>query len=217
MNVLERLQKMILLFLLGFPIIIICLIGFLSLTVLNVGTIFLFVGQVLIVPLTVALLHVITSIIPGTRVPASDVGLLVPSIRDAGMASSFNVAPSYWVAHVVFFCSYIFTNAYTVYNLDSATAGSAPWKIENRKGRSLMIMIVSLLSMGALILSRYVMTGAETVLGVIIGIGVFVPLAYYWYQIAIKNGSQNGDIFGIVQQIMPSIEEDTAATLCLKA
>jgi len=80
-----------------------------------------------------------------------------------------------------------------------------------------MIMIVSLLSMGALILSRYVMTGAETVLGVIIGIGVFVPLAYYWYQIAIKNGSQNGDIFGIVQQIMPSIEEDTAATLCLKA
>jgi hypothetical protein len=208
---------MIILFLLGFPLIIICLIGFLSLTVLNVGTIFLFVGQVLIVPISVMLLHVITWIIPGIHVPPSDVGLLVPSIRDAGMASSFNVGPSYWVAHVVFFCSYIFTNAYTVYNLDSADINNSPWKVKNRKGRSLMIMIVSILSMVALILSRYLMTGAETLLGITIGVGVFVPLSYYWYQIAIKNGSQNGDIFGIVQQIMPSIETDNAATLCMKA
>ena len=60
------------------------------------------------------------------------------------------------------------------------------------------------------------MTGAETIFGIIIALLAFIPAGYYWYQLAIKNGSQNGDIFGIMQQILPAMEDDTNATLCMK-
>jgi hypothetical protein len=217
MNILERLHRLTLLFLLGFPLIMICLVGFLAMSVLNTGTIFLFIGQVVIVPIAVILLHVFTSILPGTSVPPSDVGLLVPSIIAAGSKSYINVAPSFWVAHVVFLCSYIFANAYTVYTLDTSGVSGPAWKIENRKARSLMIMIVSVASVLALIASRYVMTGSETVFGILIGLAAFAPLGYYWYQLAIKNGSQNGDMFGIMQQVIPSIEDDKNASMCVAA
>jgi hypothetical protein len=220
MNILETLQRIAILFLLGFPLIMICLIGFLSISVLNVGTIFLFVGQVIIVPILTLVIRIFTSFLPGTHVPPSDVGLLVPSIKDALATSSFNVAPSFWVAHVTFLCSYVFTNAYTVYVVDtkSGPAVSAPkWKLENRRARSLMIMITSVALLIALILSRFLMTGAETVFGIIIALCAFIPAGYFWYQNAIRNGSQNGDIFGIIQQIIPSMENDANASLCIKA
>jgi len=220
MNILETLQRITLLFLLGFPLIMICLIGFLSISVLNTGTIFLFVGQVIIVPVITALLQFVTSFLPGTRVPPSDVGLLVPSIKEALAVSSFNVAPSYWISQVVFLCSYVFMNAYNVYTMDtkSGLAASGPkWKLENRRARSLMIMIVSVVSLIALIISRYYMTGAETPFGILIGLGAFIPVAYYWFHVSIKNGAENGDIFGITQQMIPSVGEDTKAALCMKA
>jgi hypothetical protein len=216
MNILETLQKITILFLLGFPLIMICLIGFLSISVLNVGTIFLFVGQVLVVPICVLALHIFTWILPGTHVPASDVGLLVPSINEA-LSGNLNVGPSFWVAHVVFLCSYIFTNAYTVYKLDASAVPGPAWKLENRKARSLMIMATSVFLLVTLLVSRYYMTGSETIFGILIGLGAFAPVAYYWYQIAIKNGAQNGDIFGIMQQILPAMEEDSNATLCMKS
>lgn len=216
MNILETLQKITILFLLGFPLIMICLIGFLSISVLNVGTIFLFVGQVLVVPICVLALHLITWILPGTHVTASDVGLLVPSIKEA-LSGYLNVGPSFWVAHVVFLCSYVFTNAYTVYKLDASAVPGPAWKLENRKARSLMIMATSVFLLVTLLVSRYYMTGSETIFGILIGLGAFAPVAYYWYQIAIKNGAQNGDIFGIMQQILPAMEEDSNAALCMKS
>jgi hypothetical protein len=216
MNILETLQRIAILFLLGFPLIMICLIGFLSISVLNVGTIFLFVGQVIVVPILTLVIRIFTSYLPGTHVPPSDVGLLVPSIKDALATSSFNVAPSFWVAHVTFLCSYVFTNAYTVHKLDASAVSGSKWKLENRKARSLMIMITSVALLIALILSRFLMTGAETVFGIIIALCAFIPAGYYWYKIAIKNGSQNGDIFGIMQQIIPSMENDVNASLCVK-
>jgi hypothetical protein len=213
---LETLKKVTLLFLLGFPLIMICLIGFLSISVLNVGTIILLIGQVIVVPVLTFILQILTSVLPGTHVPPSDVGLLVPSVREALGTSKFNVAPSYWVSHTVFLCSYIFMNAYTVYTLNTGGVNAPAWKIGNRKGRSLMIMIVSVLCLLALLISRYRMTGTETVFGILIGLGVFIPVAYYWYQIAIKNGAQNGDIFGILQQVLPAMENDTNASLCMR-
>ena len=216
MNILETLHRITLLFLLGFPLIMICLVGFLSISVLNVGTIFLFVGQAIVVPILTMIAQLFTWILPGTHVPPSDIGLLVPSAKEALAVSSFNVAPSFWIAHVVFLCSYIFMNAYNIYTLDSASTNTAAWKIENRKGRSLMVMIVSVCSLLALIISRYIMTGAETIFGIIIGLSIFIPVSYYWFQIAIKNGSQNGDILGIINQVVPSMEDDTNASLCIK-
>ena len=213
---LETLQKVTLLFLLGFPLIMICLIGFLSISVLNVGTIILLIGQVVVVPVITFILQIFTSVLPGTHVPPSDVGLLVPSVREALGTSKFNVAPSYWVSHTVFLCSYIFMNAYTVYTLNTGGVNAPAWKIGNRKGRSLMIMIVSVLCLLTLLISRYRMTGTETVFGILIGLGAFIPVAYYWYQIAIKNGAQNGDIFGIMQQVLPAMENDTNASLCMR-
>lgn len=220
MNILETLQRITLLFLLGFPLIMVCLVGFLSISVLNVGMIFLSVGQILIVPVITTFLQFVTWILPGTKVPPSDIGLLVPSVKEALATSSFNVAPSFWVAQTVFICSYVFMNAYTVYNLKAGALGGsagASWKVENRKARSLMVMIVCVISLIGLLVSRYLMTGAETIFGIIIGLAAFIPISYYWYENAIRNGAQNGDILGILQQMIPAMNDDAKASLCVKS
>jgi hypothetical protein len=43
---------------------------------------------------------------------------------------------------------------------------------------------------------------------------VFGPLAYFWYQLAVKNGARNSDILGIVQQMI-KIKSDNDAAMCV--
>jgi len=217
MEIIDTLNRAFIMFFLGIPVIMTTLMGFLSISLLNLGVIILFLGQLLIVPIAVIILHMVTWILPGTHVANSDIAMLIPSSYESIVTGGkINVAPSYWIAHVVFLCSYIFSNALKVYNMDPVKTNTA-WRIMNRKARSKMIMILTAVILTLLILIRLYTTQAETVFGTIIGLAAFIPLGYGWYEVAIKSGAQNGDIFGIVQQMIPSIEDDTQASLCIKA
>jgi hypothetical protein len=216
MDAIETVRKAILLFFMGFPVIMGSLVGFLSAGLLNTGMMILFAGQIIVVPLAVILLHLMTWPLP--KVPASDLGMIVPSFGVVLTDQSFNVSPSFWVAQVVFLFSYIFTNALTVYQKEAAVSTSAySWKVENRKARAYMIMAVSVLFLAILLGIRYFITNTETLLGMIIGLAAFAPLGWGWYQVAIKSGSQSGDVFGIVSQMIPILEEDKNATVCMPA
>jgi hypothetical protein len=216
MELIETIRKAVILFFLGFPLIMTSIMGFLSISLLNIGTFVLFAGQIIIVPVLVLLIHLFTWMFP--KVEASDVGMLIPSFEEALVGTKYNVTPSYWVAHVVFLFSYIFTNAMEIYKKDaSVSTRSYNWKIENRKGRATMIMMTCIVLLIMFLGIRYFVSGTETFLGILVGLGAFAPLGYFMYKLAMRSGAQNGDVFGMVQQMIPALEEDSNATICLPA
>lgn len=217
MDVLQTVRKSVILFFLGFPLIMISLVGFLAVSLGNMGMLFLFIGQAFVVPIATTILHMLTYFAPDawSKVTPSDIAQLVPS--DPVSASQMvNVAPSYWVAQVVFFCAYVLSNAIQIYKLEVADdSPDQQWRVENRKARAKMILGGVSVLVVALLFMRWRMTGAETPFGILVGLLTAGPLGYAWYQLATQIGIRHGDIFGIVQQMIPI--DSAAATVCTKS
>ena len=108
--------------------------------------------------------------------------------------------PSIYIAHIAFFFGFLFTNAYTVYNLNSQT-GADQHQIDNRKSRSLMTMIVLAIIYLAIVLIRYNVTGCESLLGILFTTTVFSSLGLGIYKLAEYCGARNADILGIASSI----------------
>lgn len=205
------------LFFLALPIILINIVFFLGVGVGNLGLLFLALGQGVVVPIATAITQLFTGVLlPASLVmkPATDLGQLVPSAFFK--TGQFNVAPSYWVAQVVFFFSYLFFNALDVYKMapPSEQTATDEWRIENRKSRATMIMVLSCILLTWLLAFRYFLTDLDTVLGITIGVAVMGVLGWGWYLAASKIGVRTMDIFGIVQQMVP-ITEDANITYCV--
>ncbi len=206
----QTLRRLILIFFLGFPLIITNLMGFLSIGLGNLGLLVLFLGHAVIIPVLLPLVHLLTALFP--KVVGSDVGMLVPSDLHP---PAFNVTPSYWVTHVTFFFSYLFANALDVYSIKPVSdAPAEEWRVENRKSRASMIMGMCVFLCLFMVTMRYTITNTETFVGTLIGVGGAGALGYAWYLVASLMGSRKSDVFGIVQQMVP-IQEDGNATMCL--
>jgi len=200
------------LFFAGLPLILLMFSGFMSLSLLNTGFITLFVGQLIVVPIAVMLLHLLTQFVFPLQA-SSDILHLVPSEIDP---SKVNIVPSYWMAHVVFFFSYVFVNAYTIYNADTSQASDTDWKKQHRKLRTFAIMVATASIFLLFVCIRYAFLGenVETLMGIFVALAAFIPLGYYAHQVAILLGAQNGDILGIMHQVMASINNGNP-TLCM--
>ncbi len=200
------------LFFAGLPLILTMFSGFMALSLLNVGFVTLFACQIIIVPICVMLLHVITDLIFPLQ-KNSDLLHLVPSEIHT---KDINITPSYWMSHVVFFFSYVFVNAYTIYNDTSSQVADNDAKKEHRKIRTFAIMIASALILFLFICIRYMFMGekVETLIGIIVALAAFAPLAYYAHHVAMLLGAQNGDMLGIMHQVMASIKTGNP-TLCM--
>jgi hypothetical protein len=194
---------------------------FFSIAFGNVGMIALFSGHALFVPVVVYLLRLFTFGLakanPGLHAwiyrPASDIGQLVPSaiMKD----TEFNVAPSFWVAHIVFFFSYLFSNAYDIYAIPPASDSPVEeWRVENRKSRATMIMFFSCLFLTVLVFLRYKTTDLETIFGILVGVLGLSGASYGFYRLMALAGVRKMDMFGIVQQMVP-LTEDTNVTYCV--
>lgn len=212
MDPLQTVRKAITLFFLGFPLVIISLLFFISIGLGNVGAMLLLIGHVLVVPIAVFLLHIVTHFLPFSHVPASDIGLLIPSTPYSD--TMFNVAPSYWVAHTVFFCVYILTNAVHVYQMNPYSDVAAQWKIENRKGRASMAIVASVAILIVMLALRYSVTNTETFLGMLLGVGAFSALSVGWYLLTRRVGMRFGDFFGVVQQMLATEPDLKRTTVC---
>jgi hypothetical protein len=197
--------------------ILIGLVLFLSLSLFNTGLVILSLGQIVVVPVLTILLHMVTGIMSAAKIPSSEISMLVPSIESAYQSNTVNVVPSYWAAHIVFFCFYIFSNALSTYKMDASSSTASreyDWRLEHRKARSTMIMAVSLLIMVLLLLLRFLMTNAETVPGILVALIAFAPAGYWWYEVAKRTGARNSDILGIVEQMIP-LQDDKEASMCV--
>jgi hypothetical protein len=203
------------------PLILVSFVGFLGLGLGNIGLFILFVGQVLIVPLATALVQTLTGMLQppinenGSLffVKSSNVALLVP---DSSFDSPFqNVAPSYWMAQVIFFAAYMLANAVAILNMP-ANSKLDPILISNRKSKAMtIIVVISTLTILAALL-RFT-THSETPAGIALAILVGGGLGYGWYEFASICGARAADVFGVVQQIIPSSATDEKPMTCVYA
>jgi hypothetical protein len=212
MDLFQTLRQTLIMFFLAFPMIIITLIGFFSVGTGNVGLLLMLLGQVTVVPIATALLNVVGFILRQT-VPATDLNQLVPSAPHT--AINYTVFPSYWVAHTTFFLGYLFWSAYSLYSLEPVSINPEDdWRVENRKSRASMIMFSSLFFLLFMVGLRYMITNAERLPGVLVGLVGFGALAYGWQQAMTAAGAKAADVFGIVQQMIPT-SDDPNITFCV--
>lgn len=220
-GVLQSIRTTILMAFRTLPLILVSFVGFLGLGLGNIGLFILFVGQVLIVPLATALVQTLTGMLQppinenGSLffVKSSNVALLVP---DSSFDSPFqNVAPSYWMAQVIFFAAYMLANAVAILNMP-ANSKLDPILISNRKSKAMtIIVVISTLTILAALL-RFT-THSETPAGIALAILVGGGLGYGWYEFASICGARAADIFGVVQQIIPSSATDEKPMTCVYA
>jgi len=203
------------------PLILISFVGFLGMGLGNMGLFILFVGQVLIVPIATILLQTITGmILPPTSVNgsaffvrSSNVGLIVP---DSSFDSPFqNVTPSFWMMHVLFFATYMVSNAMAILSLP-VDSKLDPIIVSNRKSKAKTIIAV-IFGMTVLVTILRFITNTETFLGIMLAILAAWGLGYGWYELAAICGARAADVFGVMQQILPSSATADKPMTCVYA
>jgi len=198
------------------PLILICIVGFLAAGLGNLGLFILFVGQAVLLPLTVFGIHSTSSMVkpnPLFTVPSSRVGQLVPG---APGSARQNVGPSYWMAHVLFFMGYLLANAVSIFTFEPTDKKIDPKLLSNRKSKAMMLIIFTVCITLIITGLRY-KTGTETPAGIAVAYVVGGLLGYGWYQFAAVCGARSADVFGIAQQIIPSSAKDDKPMTCVYA
>jgi hypothetical protein len=211
----ENIRQMILYSFMALPVMLMAFTLFLGFGLGNIGLILLLMGQVFFVPGIVFLSNLIfsavSSLAPLTQVVNSDICNLVPSAKQLGLLS---VAPSYWNAHVLFFGSYLVSNAVALYNeIPQENAPEA--KVRHRKDQALTAAIVSSIAMAVLVLLRLFTTGCETILGTAVAALIAVPSGVAWYYFASICGARNSDIFGIAGKMLPPGASEPPPMMCV--
>jgi hypothetical protein len=208
MDILHVLRSTIIAAFFSLPLLLISYTAFLATALGTPGLFILLLGQLLLSVTTfgfhtletmIEMLPVVGPMVkPFMTVTADRAALLQGSTT----GTPINVFPSYWMVHVVFFLSYLLANAVGVYKAD-AKAGSADWKVSNRRSKAIAVMIVISIIMISLVGARYFLTGTETLVGVALGL-CLIPVGFGWYELAKTCGARDSDIFGIIQQMTPN-------------
>ncbi len=141
-----------------------------------------------------------------------DVCNLAPSAY--GGTELLKVAPSFWMAQVVFFFAYLIQNAVSLYK-ETPDPKASYAKVLNRKEQALTSAIVSSILLVVLLILRYKLTGCETLFGISVALLTMIPLGIGWYFLAELSGIRSADIFGIAGQILPSAAYEPPPTTCV--
>jgi len=116
--------------------------------------------------------------------------------------SPINSVPTVWMVMTTFIYSYLFLNAYDIYNR-AAPKWADPVSLNGRKTRSGMSMFIISVLFVITIIGRFAITHAETILGLIVGSGLGITTGYIWYTFLRNCGmGQFDDIFGITNRLL---------------
>jgi hypothetical protein len=129
-------------------------------------------------------------------IPSSDICSVVP-----GTFTAVSRIPSFYFAHLTFFLSYIFMNAYSIYSME-LDANVDSTLIKNRKYRSFASMIIVVLLLLAILGLRYFTSNCESPLGILVTLSIFSFVGFAWYKFAEYCGARNSDIMGISLSIV---------------
>lgn len=187
----------------------------------NVALLVLFLGQAMAVPLASSLLNKILQFfgtITGMYTPTSiklldrDVCQMFPT--SAPGTEFVDAAPTTWLAQVVFFFSFVISNAAALYNRKERE-GADPVKVNRRKTQAMFSLVMSAFILAAILFVRYFYMGCELLAGVLIGIASMGALGYGWYTLAETCSARDADIFGIVQGLLPAVAQDEPPMTCV--
>lgn len=197
------------------PLVLIGIVGFLGITLGNLGLIMLTVGHTIIIPVLLFFINLFHEyFFPGSpyfTITSSDLSYLVPLAATPG--TTIVAAPSHWIAHITFFFSFLFTNALTLY-LKDPTPSADPNKVENRKAQTMTALLLTLGLYTILMISRIAM-GSEPLVGALFGALLIIPVAYGWYELTRVCGARDADIFGILQKILPPNAKEDPPMTCV--
>ena len=208
---------------LALPIILITLSGFLATTTANVGMILLFLGQIFVIPAVLFLLGLLRKIPVLQYIFGLDPSLTYTTFPKTCVFSPADVkgdqvppVTSFWLANTLFFTTYVFMNAFALYNMPAETKSADPTKVENRKAHAITSMVLTLLVMISFIFIYLNYVGCETLGSGILAFAVFVPLGYGWFELAKLCGLRTADLFGVSSQIfLPTPGENEFPYTCI--
>lgn len=197
-NIIQRIRQYILLSFLSLPLLLFTFTLFMGLSLSNIGLLLFAAAQILIFVITM-LLQKATNNFDQARLPAADILQLVPSA--AITDSSISVTPSYWMAYMAFFLSYIFVNAIYVYKMPQ-TGALQQIEYENRRSKAVSVAIMTALAIVLFTIIRY-SQGLEKIPSSMFTIMIFGLLGWGFYSLSNTLGVRHADVFGIVTQILP--------------
>ncbi len=194
----------------------------------NINFFFFFVGLSIVAPTAAFLLNVMWELVFSNTPNWLTVPFVLWKLPEASAAecaiftldittpaSTMNVVPSYWLTMMLFFYSYIFLNAKTLYERQE-TSKAPKAAVEARKTQSMISMILVSVFAFLTVLLRYA-TGCETALGTLVSgvLGYFLASGWYEFMKACGLGRLD-DLFGISNRILPyQSTDDAAPTVCV--
>lgn len=208
---------------LALPIVLITVAGFLATSTANIGFMLVFLGQIFVVPLIQFGLGSLRSLGFIQRIFQLDPSLSYAKVSKSCAISPVDVTPdmippptSYWMANVLFFTTYILTNAYSLYSVATEVKDADPTKEENRKAQALTAFVLTLGTALILITNYYRYVGCETPGSLALALLLYVPLGYGWYKLAEYCGLRTADTFGIASQLfIPTGNEGEFPYACI--
>ena len=211
------------------PVILATTIFILGMTQGNVNFFFFFVGMFLVTPTTTLIVNriweLLVTFVPGFK--HINPAMYIVKDGSAAQCTVFSTDPSsiqnmigvhsYWMAMMAFFFSYLFINAYMLYDM-KASKKAPKHAVEARKRQALMSVAILSLVATLVTIFRYA-TSCETALGILFSWGVGGGLGYGWYKFMRACGlGRLDDIFGIANRILPlQSYEDKDPTVCAPA
>jgi hypothetical protein len=211
-TLLETTRQLLLISFMALPLMLICYTFFLGFGLGNSGLIILFFGQIVLVPLVTMLFQMFTGRLGSLfSVVNHDICNLVPSSAVRG--GFLTVGPSFWMAELLFFITYLVSNALFLYKIPPYEGADAE-KIANRQNQVVTAAIVSIL-LTVLFMYLRLQTGCETTMGAIVAAATMVPLGVGWYYFAQICGIGKADIFGIAAGVLSPSAGANATQVCV--
>lgn len=204
----------------GLPFLLFTWSLFVGSTTGNIGLIVLTLGQATVVPLltwfsnwVLATAFEDESWKPVFTLPKSATCNLLPTGFTNTNEREY-VVPSYWLAQIIFFFSFLISNAASVLNIEPSPS-APPEKVERRKSQAQLVLIMAIFFLIVFLGLRFFVMGCELFLGLFIGSIIFGSLGYGWYRFAESCSARDSDIFGIVQGILPPGASDPPPMTCV--
>jgi hypothetical protein len=117
--------------------------------------------------------------------------------------------------HVLFFATYMVSNAMAILSLP-VDSKLDPIIVSNRKSKAKTIIAV-IVGMTALVSILRYTTKTETPAGILVAVLAAWGLGYGWYELAAICGARAADVFGVMQQILPSSATADKPMTCVYA
>jgi len=202
------------------PLVLITTLLVLGLGLGNFGMLSIAIGQIVMLAI-IGLINFGFNFIKLGNIKYSDTAVIVPT----NTITEVNILPSMWITQITYFFSYVFFNAYDIYNDEPITTDPEySVKVNNRKTRTVMIMVWAVILGLLLIACRWIGKSEYTeimpirIFSVALSIGLGSTVAFIANTISKQPnvGTQKMDIFGITQQMI-LIPKTSEVTVCQTA